>query len=367
MPQSKPEEIRIETRHVERLPLHSLGSVIARFEDTLLREWVRGWKSLRIITTYSWLAVAVCVFAAGCSKAPVSSQADSTVVEEKLDEILSMLRASTAVPVTAENEDDDQLATKLDQILTRLPATASDIDTSTLSRESTTDLAWILITSDPSEKKELVTRRIEQSSEHGSVTAKNIQAIVTDLEGLNLVITTPEHLDVVVLQQAEEARNRLASLLREEIPGIVLKLDEQAVKSENYSEARRLWAQSSAVLGFYPSSNDPTEAGRIQDLVSGHDVIRTRIDLGQQQRYNLWACQQIRKAWKDFEENSDAGARMQTCLHFLGPIHPGLLDPVSLELYRDFLQTIRSKVSKDVYQGLAEDLAVERRKLIGET
>lgn len=320
---------------------------------------------MRIVTLSTLITVAVCVFA-GCSKTPPSSQADPSVVEKKLDEILAKLPASASLEVPVTAQSDEQLATKFDQILARLPAAAGEIDTSKLSRASTTDLAWILITSDPSEKKELVTRRIDQASKHSSVTAESIQAIVNDLEGLNVVITTPEHLDVVVLQQAEESRNRLAGLLRDEIPGVVCKLDEQAVKTEDYSEARRLWAQSSAVLGFYPSSNDPIEAGKIQELVSGHDVIRTRIELVQQQRYNLWACQQIRKAWKDFEENSDAGARMQTCLHFLGPIHPGLLDPVSLELYRDFLQTIRSKVSKDLYQELSERLAVERRKLIGE-
>ena len=132
----------------------------------------------------------------------------------------------------------------------------------------------------------------------------------------------------------------------------------------NYANARRLWAESSAVLGFYPSSNDPITAGKIQDLVSSHDLVRTRIELLQQQRYNLWACQQIRKAWKDFEDNSNIGARMQTCLHFLGPIHTGLLDPVSLELYRDFLQTIRTKLSQDLYQELSEKLAVEKRKLL---
>ena len=55
---------------------------------------------------------------------------------------------------------------------------------------------------------------------------------------------------------------------------------------------------------------------------------------------------------------------MQTCLHFLGPIHTGLLDPVSLELYRDFLQTIRTKLSQDLYQELSEKLAVEKRKLL---
>lgn len=322
---------------------------------------------MRLIELTSFVAITVLV-SAGCSESPPPSQTDTSVMEQKLSEILAKL--STLKPpellATTQGVADNQLVARLDEILARLPSTAGGIDTSKLSRSSTTDLAWILITNDPLEKKELVVRRIEQASKHMSVTLDNIQAIVNDIEALNIVMAIPENLDIAVLQQAEESRNRLASMMRDEIPGAVRKLDEQAVKIDDYTEARRLWAQSSAVLGFYPSSNDPVEAGKIQELVSGHEVIRSRIELIQQQKYNLWACQQIRKAWNDFEENTDAGARMQTCIHFLGPIHPGLLDPVSLEIYRDFLQTIRSKVSKELYQELAENLAVERRKLIGE-
>ena len=337
------------------------------------------------------MALLFCVFLAGCTDEGAPSGADLATVEGKPDKILAEVKTSAptaspegggdgqlsakleellaripASPQARQDDDIEQVSAKLDQLLARLPVPppVREIDTSKLSQASTSDLAWILITNDPAEKRKLVARRIEQSSQHKSVGVEGVQALVNDLEGLNVIINSPEHLDLDVLQQVEDARNRLVHLLRTEIPGVVRKADEQAVKSTEFLQAKRLWAESSAILGFYPSSNDPVEAGKIQELVSAHDLVRTRIELLQQQRYNLWACQQIRKAWKDIEDNSKAGARMQTCLHFLGPIHPGLLDPVSLELYRDFLQTIRNKLSQELYQELSEKLAVEARKML---
>jgi hypothetical protein len=241
---------------------------------------------------------------------------------------------------------------------------SAKIDTSKLKRETTTDLAWLLITNDPKEKASLVDRRIQQASVYKQLSTENIQAAVAELEALNVVLNAPEGLDLAVLQQVEEARNRLVDLLRKDVPRIVGDLDAKAVATLDYAEAKRLWSQSSAVLGFYPASNDPVEAGQIQEMVSAHDLVRTRVDMAQQQRYNLWACQQIRKAWLDFQAQSDPGARMSTCIHFLGPIHPGLLDPVSLELYRDFLQTLHDKLGKELYQDLSEKLAVEQRKML---
>jgi len=293
-----------------------------------------------------------------------SLDAKVAVIEKKIDELLSKISKAHEAPPSDGPNKLEQVVAKLDELLSRVPKPALGIDTSKLSRTSTSDLAWFLITNDPKEKKELALRRVEQSSQHKEVTRESIVELVNDLEALNVILNAPELLEADVLQQVEDARNRLVELLRKEIPTVVRNLDEQAVKSSDYAESKRLWAESSAVLGFYPSSNDPIEAGRIQEMVSEHDLVRARIELLQQQRYNLWACQQIRKAWKDFEENSDEGARMQTCLHFLGPIHPGLLDPVTLELYRDFLQTVRNKLSQELYEKLSEQLAVEKRKLL---
>jgi hypothetical protein len=282
-------------------------------------------------------------------------------IEKKLDRITALLdgtaKSQPALPSSAEPGDFSHGNGS------QRPST---VDTSNLKRENTSDLAWLLITNDPKEKTTLVTRRLQQTTGHKTVSVENAQAVVADIEGLNVILNAPEGLDAAIVQQVEEARNRLVELLRKEIPRIVSELDKKALATADYTEARRLWSQSSAVLGFYPSSNDPAEAGRIQEMVSSHDLVRTRTELAQQQRYNLWACQQIHKAWQDFEAQSDPGARMSTCIHFLGPIHAGLLDPVTLELYRDFLQTIRGKLSRELYQDLSEKLAIEKRRVLSD-
>jgi hypothetical protein len=286
----------------------------------------------------------------GCSSQPAPDRLSA--VERKLDQIISKLDAAPAGESPGSPAQQE-------------PA---PIDTSKLKRENTSDLAWLLVTKDPKEKAVLVRRRIQQSSSRKQILVTDVQAAIADLEGLSVVLNASEGLDLALLQEVEEARNRLVGLLRKDIPGIVTEMDKKAVATDNYAEARRLWAESSAVLGFYPASNDPEDAGRIQDMVSAHDLVRTRSELAQQQRYNLWACQQIRNAWKDFNENSDLGARMNTCLEFLGPIHTGLLDPVSLEFYRDFLQEIHNdKDARELYQHLAEKLAQHKRRTLADS
>jgi hypothetical protein len=288
----------------------------------------------------AFLSMIVLLLLVGCSSQPASDRLSE--LERKVDQVIAKLDAAPPGQPPQEH---------------------AAIDPSKLKRESTTDLAWLLITNDPKEKAALISRRIQQSSVHKQLRLDNIQAVVADLEGLNVVLNAPEGIDLTLLQQVEESRNRMVALLQKEVPRIVEELDAKAVKIEDYAEAKQLWSQSSAVLGFYPASNDPVEAGRIQAMISSHDLVRTRTELAQQQRYNLWACQQIRKAWQDFQEQSDPGPRIATCLHFLGPIHPGLLDPVSLELYRDFLQTLHGKLGKELYQELSEKLATEKRQM----
>lgn len=230
-----------------------------------------------------------CVVAAGCASGNSGpSKSELASLEKKVDQLLARFDPASGATGSKGIGGNAQLAAKLDELLSRLPTAAQGFDTSKLSRTSTSDLAWFLITNDPMEKKELALRRVGQSTQHKEVTPESIQSLANDLEGFNVILNAPELLDADVLQQVEDARNRLVELLRSEVPGVVRKLDEQALKSTDYAQSKRLWAESSAVLGFYPSSNDPVEAGKIQELVSAHDLVRARIELLQQQRYNLW-------------------------------------------------------------------------------
>lgn len=314
------------------------------------------------------LVLAGAVVLHGCGSGEPQGQA-------KLEQKLDQLSAQLAAVQQDESARESELASRLETLSTRVEGLAdrrspsgssAGADLSTLKRGSTSDLAWYLVTDDPKERVKLVRRRLEQAADRTKVTVENVQPVAAEVESLSVILGAPEGLDLALLQEVEESQSRLVTLLRDQIPPIVKALDADAIRASDYATGLKTWSMSSAVLGFYPSSNIPTEAAKIQQMISSHESARSRLDLIQRQRYNLWACREIRKAWKDFEEISDPGARVQTCLEFLGPIHTGLLDPVSFELYRDFLQTIRSKLPRELYEHLAEKMATSPRRMLSE-
>ena len=169
-----------------------------------------------------------------------------------------------------------------------------------------------------------------------------------------------------MLVQVEEERDRLAQMLKEAIPDIVERLDGQALAAESKS-ALPLWAKASAVLGYYPSSDMPEEAGTIQQIVSDHERIRARLESLRRQEYNLWACDRIEKAWADYFGDKDKEARKETCIYFLSPIEPNHLEPLTFDLYEAFIGTLRKRLDSDKeYRRLIRDISGSERILPGE-
>src|SRR5262249_15922889 len=147
---------------------------------------------------------------------------------------------------------------------------------------------------------------------------------------MHALLTSPELLELHQLNQAEQERKRLANLLKSHIPTLVKQLDQQALLLPAGREALGAWAKAGAILGYYPASNVPTEAETIQRLVSDHEAVHSRMAILQRQLYNEWVCEQIKKAWLDFNDPDakSTPARMETCKHFLGPIDASHLDPI---------------------------------------
>jgi|GEM_PF-3323465 hypothetical protein len=300
-----------------------------------------------------------------------SGASHDTILEQKLDQLNAKLTDVEHDRSTRKSEIDLQLvriSSQVEILADGLPQTdsSSTLDVSMLKPGSTSDLAWYLATDNSEERTTLVRRRLDQAAGYKEVTVENVQVIALEIESLTVMLGSPEGLDLSLLQEIEESQARLVTLLQKQIPSIVEDLDAKTVRAPDYSTGLKTWSMSSTVLGYFPSSNNPIEAAKIQQMISSHESARSRLDLIQRQFYNLWACQQIRKAWNDFKEISNPGARMQTCLKFLGPIHTGLLDPVSIELYREFLQEIQKTLGAELYQSLAEKLATIPRKLLSE-
>ncbi len=141
---------------------------------------------------------------AGCSSHSLPDSATKlSDLDRKIDQILAKLnsapQAQPVAPPTGPGAELKQLSAKIDLLVSRMPAPRepSAIDPSKLKRESTTDLAWLLITNDPKEKASLVNRRIQQASVYKQLSTANIQAAVAELEGLNIVLNAPDRRTVI--------------------------------------------------------------------------------------------------------------------------------------------------------------------------
>lgn len=229
-------------------------------------------------------------------------------------------------------------------------------------------LARLLVTNSAKEKEQLTEERLNGAKSHTTLTSDNVHLVASDLQAMNAILTSPEQLDSTVLDRVEKERDRLLQVLKSQIPPLVKAIDEQAIKESDSREAIGIWAKGGALLGYYPASNIPNEAETIQKIVTEHEVVRTRLALLQKQRYNVWACEHIKKAWQDFSDPNIAAnqAKLETCKRFLGPIETSHLEPIAMELYRDFLEAIKKKVTSEDYQSLATSLANSKRLMLGE-
>jgi hypothetical protein len=225
-----------------------------------------------------------------------------------------------------------------------------------------------LVTDSKEEKTKLIDERLARSVSNSKISVDNVHLISSDLQAMNTILTSPEQLDSEILDRVEKERDRLVQILKVQIPPLVKQNDDEAIKELNSKAAIGKWAKSGSFLGYYPSSNIPQEAEMIQTMVTDHEMVRAKLALLQRQRYNVWACERLMKAWQDFSDPAIASnkAKVETCKEFLGPIETTHLEPIAMELYRDFLEAIKKKVSIEDYQGLATSLANAERKVPGD-
>jgi uncharacterized protein (UPF0335 family) len=229
-------------------------------------------------------------------------------------------------------------------------------------------LARLLVTNSAKEKQQLVNDRLTAAEAHTKLASDNVHLVASELQAMNAILTSPESLDAHLLDRVEKERDRLLDMLKRHIPSLVKDIDDQAIKEQESKIALGKWGRAGAVLGYYPASNIPMEAESIQKIVTEHEGVRTRIALLQKQRYNVWACKQIKDAWTDFADPmfTSKKAKLNTCKEYLGPIETTQLEPISMELYRDFLEAIRKNVSSEDYQSLATSLVNAKRIMPGD-
>jgi len=280
-------------------------------------------------------------------------------VAARSDGHLRRLEAQLQDITNAVADIQHQLAGIVEQ--TQPSAATQQTSVPTVGRDA--QLARILVTDVKAEKETLVKERLTSSREHKSISIENIHTVVGNLNAMNAILMYPEHLSMELLYEAEGERDRLAGLLCRDVPKLVRKLDAEALKAHG-KVALAKWAEAGAVLGYYPSSDVPEEAGKIQLMVSAHQKVRARLATIQYADYNLWVCEQIGKAREDFAIDTTREGRLKGAIQFLGPIDCNYLDLATTQLYQAYLDDLK-KANVDI-DHLAKALQNAKKMLPGD-
>jgi len=197
----------------------------------------------------------------------------------------------------------------------------------------------------------------------GRVTGKNVveaaqlwrEAQLT-LEASIVFGDTPE------FEALSSSTAKLQTSLAGAIPGLVQSAYTNARKGGNLRDGLTRWAGAGAYLALYPTDGTPASAEAAQAMGYEHERARQELLQKAQTKYNLWACEQIKKAWVDIKDvnspvsKSDNAKFYHSCVHFLAPIDSSLLDMSTGELYREVLQFVRERMPMEDFQDLIKEI-----------
>lgn len=153
------------------------------------------------------------------------------------------------------------------------------------------------------------------------------------------------------------AASSLQAALAKAIPAMLEAAYDDASKASGLKAGLVHWARAGAYLAMLPNDGSPTSAEIAQKMGYEHENVRQELLQKAQTTYNLWACEQIKKAWVDIKEvnsplKSDNAKFYHSCVHFLAPIDSSLLDMSTGELYREVLQFVRERMPMEDFQEL---------------
>jgi len=146
------------------------------------------------------------------------------------------------------------------------------------------------------------------------------------------------------------------------IPSLVKSAYASARKASTLRDGLIQWAGAGAYLALYPNDGTPASAEAAQAMGYEHERVRQDLLQKAQTNYNLWACEQIKKAWVDIKDvnspvsKSDNIKFYHSCVHFLAPIDSSLLDMTTVELYREVLQFVRERMPMEDFQNLIKEM-----------
>lgn len=167
------------------------------------------------------------------------------------------------------------------------------------------------------------------------------------------------------LPEFKRLRSSTASLqlsIQGVIPELVSKSYNQARQKGSLKDALTQWAGAGAYLALYPNDGTPSSAERVQALGYEHERVRQNLLQKAQTKYNLWACEQIKKAWVDIKDANSPLSKSRkkmfsnSCAYFLAPIDASLLDMSTGELYREVLQFVSKRMKLEEFQDVTKEI-----------
>jgi len=150
--------------------------------------------------------------------------------------------------------------------------------------------------------------------------------------------------------------------LAKTIPPLVAEAYANARQEHSLRSGLARWAAAGAYLALLPNDGTPSVAETAQKMGYDHESVHQELLQKAQTKYNLWACEQIKKAWVDIKEvnspvsKSDNMKFFHSCVHFLSPINSRLLDMSTGMLYREVLQFVRDRMPLKDFQELIKEI-----------
>jgi hypothetical protein len=162
------------------------------------------------------------------------------------------------------------------------------------------------------------------------------------------------------------------SRLRKKVKSEVESLQQEALKSITYADGTTKHSKAGRVLSLYPVSDDKSVIEEAKQLSARQGDVAVRLEEVRRQRYNQWATGQIEAAINVYNENvsknplANNSQLIDPLIEQLGPVDPGVLEPVVLELYNYALDRTKGSLSEASKIDLAKrltDPSIQRKPL----
>lgn len=208
----------------------------------------------------------------------------------------------------------------------------------------------------------------------GSVTEMNVVRAAQLWREAQLTLeASGVNLDSPEFTKLRTTTTALQQSLVKTIPSLLQAAYTNARQKDSLRNGLSQWAGAGAYLALYPNDGTPSNAETAQAMGYDHESVRQELMQKAQTKYNLWACEQIKKAWVDIKDvnsplsKSDNTKFFYSCVHFLSPIDSSLFDMSTGELYREVLQFVRERMPIETFQELIKELENGKKRSLDET